>query len=46
MAPKAGKRANRSKRLAVLAGAAVAVAGVAISLAGGLLGDRRVRGSR
>jgi hypothetical protein len=40
------KSAARSMRLAVLAGAAVAAAGVAISLVGGLFGDRRMRRSR
>jgi len=46
MASTADERAHRSKRLGLLAGAAVAAAGVAISLVGGLLGDRRMRRSR
>jgi hypothetical protein len=46
MASKADESATRSKRLGLLAGAAVAVAGVAISLVGGLLGQRRMRRSR
>jgi hypothetical protein len=46
MAATDGEHPIRGKRLAVLAGAAVAAAGVAISLVGGLLGDRRMRRSR
>jgi hypothetical protein len=46
MGSKDDEKATRSKRLGLLAGAAVAAAGVAISLVGGLLGDRRMRRSR
>jgi hypothetical protein len=46
VASETDRQAKRSKRLAVLAGAAVAAAGVAVSLVGGLLGDRRMRRSR
>jgi hypothetical protein len=46
MEPDPDALARRSKLLGVLAGAVVAAAGIAIGLAGGLLGQRRMRPRR